>query len=458
LPTVSASANHTAFASRPTGAMTSDVALEDPAAAEASPQNAAVPARLGLYLFGGLLMLLMNFSDPAAGLINIPISFFLKNRLHLAAHELAIFRLWIGTPLFLSFAFGFLRDRWSPLGAGDRGHLILFGVATALVYLGLSLLPPSYAALLGGMLLATATFQIVGSAAAGLLSTIGQQRAMAGRMSALVGVAATAPLLASTLLGGMLSDYLEGGGAAAAARMLFLIAAALMTGVALMGILRPRALFEAAHIERPATHVLQDIGRLLRHWPVYPVMIIQVLWQFSPAIGVVLQYHMANALHGSDFEFGAWNAVFYGSFVPVFVSYGFLCRRFTLRTLLWLGFVPAVFQMAPLLFVHSAVAAIIAAAPMGAIGGIAQAALTDLAIRSCPRGLQGTMMMLFATSMFYVSARFGDLIGAEIYDHFGGFFSAAWATIFVYALILPVLLLVPKRLIATRDGEALQLT
>jgi len=33
---------------------------------------------------------------------------------------------------------------------------------------------------------------------------------------------------------------------------------------------------------------------------------------------------------------------------------------------------------------------------------------------------------------------------------------AVWATIAIYALILPVLLLVPKRLIATRDGEALE--
>jgi hypothetical protein len=94
---------------------------------------------------------------------------------------------------------------------------------------------------------------------------------------------------------------------------------------------------------------------------------------------------------------------------------------------------------------------------MGVIGGLGQAALTDLAIRSCPRGLQGTMMLLFGTSIFYVSSRFGDILGANIYAHGGGFTVAVWATIAIYALILPVLLLVPKRLIATRDGEALEI-
>ena len=412
--------------------------------------------RLGLFLFGGLLMLLINVGDPAVGLINIPVSFFLKNRLHLAAHEQAMFRLWIGAPLFVSFVFGFLRDRWSPFGSGDRGHLMLFGGMTALIYAVIAFSPPIYGVLLAGMIIATAVFQVVLGAANGLISTIGQQQAMAGRMSVLIGVAATAPALASNLGGGALSQFLEGQGAVAAARILFLVAAGILLAVALVGLMRPRALFSAAETERPSSHFVEDIRRLAMHWPVYPVVIIQLLWQFGPAVGTVLQYHMTNTLHGTDFEWAAWNAVFLGSFVPVFVAYGFLCQRFRLSWLLWVGFVLAVFQAVPLLFVRTAVGAIIAAAPMGVIGGLAQAALTDLAIRSCPRRLQGTMMMLFGSSIYFISTRFGDLLGTEIYDHWGGFNVAVWATIFIYALILPVILLVPKQLIATRDGEALE--
>jgi hypothetical protein len=411
--------------------------------------------RLGLFLFGGLLMLLINLGDPAVGMINIPVSFFLKNRLHLAAHEQAMFRLWVGAPLFVSFAFGFLRDRWSPLGAGDRGHLMLFGTLTAAIYAVVAFMPPIYSVLLAGMIVATASFQVVVSAASGLLSTIGQQGAMAGRISVLLSIAAAAPALISNFAGGALSQFMEGEGAVAAARTLFLAAAGLMLSVALLGLMRPRALFAAAAIERPTNHFLDDIRRLAGHWPLYPVAMIQLLWQFGPAIGTVLQYHMTNTLHGTDFEWAAWNAVFLGSMAPVYVAYGFLCQRFKLSWLLWAGFIMAVFQVTPLFFVHTAIGAIIAAAPMGIIGGLAQAALVDLAIRSCPSGLQGTMMMLFGSSIYFVSVRFGDLLGTEIYDHWGGFYVAVWATIFIYALILPVILLVPKHLIATRDGEAL---
>jgi len=432
------------------------VSLDQTIASDAPIPLVPDKRRLGLFLFGGLLMLLINVADPAVGLINIPVSFFLKNRLHLAAHEQAMFRLLIGAPLFVSFGFGFLRDRWSPFGSGDRGHLMLFGVLTAAIYAIVAFMPPIYAVLLGGMIVATAVFQVVVSAGNGLLSTIGQQQAMAGRVSVLLGVAATAPALASNLAGGALSQLLEGRGAVDAARVLFLVAAGIMLVIALLGFMRPRALFGVAVIERPTNHFLDDIRRLARHWPIYPVVMIQMLWQFGPAVGTVLQYHMTNALHGTDFEWGAWNAVFLGSFVPVFLAYGFLCQRFNLSRLLWVGFFLAVFQAVPLLFVRTAVGAIIAAAPMGIIGGLAQAALTDLAIRSCPPRLQGTMMMLFGSSIYFISTRFGDLLGTEIYDHWGGFNVAVWATIAIYALILPVILLVPGRLIATRDGEALQ--
>jgi hypothetical protein len=39
------------------------------------------------------LDLLLAFAFPSGGRIDIPISFFLKNRLHLTAHEVADFRL-----------------------------------------------------------------------------------------------------------------------------------------------------------------------------------------------------------------------------------------------------------------------------------------------------------------------------------------------------------------------------
>lgn len=406
------------------------------------------------FLFGGCLLTLMNFASPAGGMIDIPVTFFLKNRMHLDANELAVFKLWIGVPLILGFVFGFIRDRWSPFGRGDRAHLVVFGVTTALVYGAMSLINPAYRVFLVGLFVATMAFRMVSSAAYGITNTIAQKHAVCGQMSSVISTCSALPDLLSFVGGGMLSQTLEGEGAAAAARILFCCAAGLMLAISVMGLLGPRWVFKEARHEASEIKILQDLKRIARHWPIYPALLIQLLWQFSPATGTVLQYHIVDHLHATDTQWGLWQGIFFGSFIPVYAAYAFLSRRFALRRLLWFGFTLAVLQMCPLLFVGDAIGAIIAAAPMGIIGALAQASLVDLVIRSAPRGSQGTMMMLFY-ALYYFSVRFGDLFGTWIYDKHGGFIPTVVVTIIVYALILPVILLVPTRLTVTKDGEAM---
>ena len=45
------------------------------------------------------------------------------------------------------------------------------------------------------------------------------------------------------------------------------------------------------------------------------------------------------------------------------------------------------------------------------------------------------------------------VLGTNLYDHFGSFTVCVIAITVVYTLILPVLLLVPRRLIDTADGQ-----
>ena len=69
-----------------------------------------------IFAYLGILIVLLAFGAPSGGLIDIPISFFLKNKLHLQASELANFRLAAALPLYLSCVFGFVRDTWNPVG------------------------------------------------------------------------------------------------------------------------------------------------------------------------------------------------------------------------------------------------------------------------------------------------------------------------------------------------------
>jgi hypothetical protein len=62
-------------------------------------------------------------------------------------------------------------------------------------------------------------------------------------------------------------------------------------------------------------------------------------------------------------------------------------------------------------------------------------------------------MLMLAAALFAIVGLLGNLLGAVLYETFGGFSACVAAITAVYALMLPVLLLVPKSLTATADGE-----
>jgi hypothetical protein len=422
-------------------------------AAAVAPTVLSHSARQRIFLYLGFLVALLAFGSPHGGLIEIPISFFLKNRLHLTAQELADFRLVSSIPLYLSFVFGFIRDIWNPFGMKDRGFMLLFGAISAVIYAYFAFIPITYVTLFVAVLLLTTSFLFVSSAQNGLTSMIGQQHVMSGQVSAVWNIFGSIPTVAALLIGGVLSGMLEDRNADEAARFLFLVGAAIMATIAVYAAWRPKSVFDSIRPEQePAAQPLNDLRRLVRHWPIYPAMLIWLLWNFAPGSNTPLQYYLQNTLHGTDAQWGQWNAIFAASFVPTFMVFGFLCQRFPLKTLLWWGTIVAIPQMVPLLFMHSMTGALIAAVPIGLMGGVASAAYLDLIIRSCPRGLQGTTLMM-SGSLYYIASRFGDVLGTKLYESYGGFSACVIAITVVYALILPTLLLVPKQLIATADGQ-----
>jgi hypothetical protein len=60
---------------------------------------------------------------------------------------------------------------------------------------------------------------------------------------------------------------------------------------------------------------------------------------------------------------------------------------------------------------------------------------------------------MMSTSLYYVATRGGDVLGAYLYDATGDFTICVALTMIVYTLILPVILLAPRDLVATADGE-----
>lgn len=400
-------------------------------------------------LYFGCLTLFIALASPAGYLVDIQTSYLLKNQLHATATQISMFRLVTGIPVYLAFAFGLVRDQWNPLGLRDRGFFLMFAPVTALALVGMALSGLSYPALLVGMLLAMLSSRFVAAAYQGLIALVGQEQRMSGRLSVLLNCVGTLPVVASAFASGYISDHL-------APKQAFFLAAALMLVVAMLGRWKPASVFghTYARPQAKAADFVGNVRRLVRHRAVYPAVLICFLWNFAPGAATPLQFYLTNALHASDSVYSYYNGIFAAAFIPTFLLYGVLCKRVALNKLLWWGTIIAVPQMVPLAFIHSADLALMLAAPIGLMGGVATAAYFDLAMRSCPPGLQGTLMML-VDGVLALSARAGDLLGSRIYSSSPtyGFMYCVIATTVVYALILPLIALTPKGLIATRDGE-----
>jgi hypothetical protein len=112
--------------------------------------------------------------------------------------------------------------------------------------------------------------------------------------------------------------------------------------------------------------------------------------------------------------------------------------------------------MVPLLFVNSAADAVWLAVPVGMLGGLMWAALHDLAIRACPLGLQGTLMMVIS-GVNVLGVRAGDLIGSGLYSRGGqsGFIVCVLLTTVVYGCLALLLAVRPLEISVQPDGETL---
>jgi hypothetical protein len=175
------------------------MSAEAQASAAESPAPTLLPVsvRVRILLYLAVLIFLLNFGAPFLGLIDVPISFFLKNKLHLSAHEVAIFRLVASIPLYVSFLFGFARDVFNPFRSRDRGYMMLFGAVTAAVYVYFAFADVSYTMLLFAVALSTVAFLFVNAAQAGLTSALGQRNVMSGQVATVWNIVSSLPVLGS---------------------------------------------------------------------------------------------------------------------------------------------------------------------------------------------------------------------------------------------------------------------
>lgn len=421
--------------------------MDPPREMQSAPTRAVRGENTWIMFYLGALFLAGNLCAPAV-LPDLPIRFYLKDALHAGPERQALFLFLASLPLYGGFLFGFLRDRWSPIGRGDRGYFLLFAPAAAILYLWVAVGRITFGSLLAAVLLATLAFRFINAAMQGLIAEVAQRRGMTGRLSTLWNSAYSMAGATAALAGGWLGSHV---------RAAFWLVAGIAALIFVLGLWRARGVFEPGGARGRAESSLegergwQAVRRLLRHRPIWPAALIWFMWNFAPGLQTPLFNYLKDTIRVSGAGVGLFYAVYALAFLPTLLLYTLLCRRISLRSLLIWGTVVAVPQMVPLLFLHSVAQAMFAAVLLGLMGGVASGAYIDLVMRSCPRGLEGTAMTI-VDAFYWIAIRAGDLLAAWLFAR-GGFVVCVGATTLVYALILPIALLIPRALTLTREGE-----
>jgi MFS family permease len=391
-----------------------------------------------------LLNIAVGLGSPL-GIAAIPISYFLKDRLHLSPVQMAVFLAVASIPIYAGFVFGFMRDRLRSARWGDRQYLFAGGLAAAGVYLWIATSTIDYSKLLFLVFIVVILYVVIFAAAQALMTGVAQAHGMTGRLSVVFGFGYFTPAVISAFAGGWLVAH-------ASVRGTFLIAAGVTLVIAMQSFWRLEAASDFERLLTGAEGGFAAVRRLLRHRPLWPAAAIFFLWNFSPGWGTPMFYHLTEHVRISSELFGTFTALQSLFFLPTTLLYGALCVRVPLSRLLWWGTIVAILQ-GPIMFLAQGPASTIAVAVLyGLFGGFATAAYIDLIMRSCPKGLEGTAMMVSQTTASSLAGNSGNLLGSWIYSS-GGFASAVIITTLATALIIPALRSVPAALIATRDGE-----
>ncbi|HLK56294.1 MAG TPA: MFS transporter [Chthonomonadaceae bacterium] len=392
-----------------------------------------------LFLTVGCLVLVNSLTSPS-GIPAIPLQFYLKDRLHLSPDAIALFGLVSGIPLYLSFVFGFVRDRWSPFRLGDRGHFLFFAPLAAAVYFWIPSGGMGWKPLLAGIMLVTALYRMLAGAQTGLIASMARRDGTTGAFSALSTSLITLSAVAAPLLGGWLTARFG----APSVYPITALGALLLFGLALRG---SRSVFQQpkSPAEGPARRPggeWAEIKRLLCYRPLWPALLICALWQFSPGFQTPLFFHLTGTIGLRAESYGQFLAAFNLALMAVMALYGPLCRRIDFARILRWGTWIAIPQMLLLLCIHSPLQAMLCAVLMGVMAGTAAAAYFDLLVRSCPPGLEGTGMML-GSAVSFLAVRGADVVGTWLYQR-GCFSWCALATVAVCACIVPALSLLPR--------------
>ncbi|HEY7807217.1 MAG TPA: MFS transporter [Croceibacterium sp.] len=415
-----------------------------PAATAVSPKRDVLFAFI--VVFVGITAVTLS-QMQAIGLI--PLKNLLKNELHESKSATATFFLLIGMAWYFKPLFGIFIDAFPLFGTRRRSYILLGSGLSVLGFIGLIYTPHSYASLLTVCILINVCMVIASTATGGFMTEKAQALKASGGFASVFQIAYQMSGVIGGPLGGILAAMAFGWVGFAGAVIMFLPIPA-----AYFFLKERRVEVDSSQLLGNTVAQLVNIAKAKSMWAAAGF---SFLFYFAPGIQTALFYRQQNTLHMTTGQqglmlllngvFAVITATFYGTYAA---------KRWPLRKLLfWFILAGAVAQMG-YAFYDTMWEAYIIESLWGLGWAAADMALSDLYMRSAPKGSEalGFSLMVAVRNLSIFGA---DALGARVMEAYNLQFSTmAIANGVVSMIALPFVFLLMGRVVDRTDspGEA----
>jgi hypothetical protein len=378
-------------------------------------------------------------------LAGIPLENLLKNELHVDRAANAAFFFWASFAWYFKPVVGIITDFFPLLGTRRRSYLLVSSALAVGAWIGLYFTPHEYHRLLWVTAIINVCTVMASTVIGAYMVEIAQAFSGSGRLVAVRNAVEQITLIISGPGAGFLASVTFGWTAALCGGVMFLLVP--LTLIFLREPLRNAS--PRAGVAEP----LKEIAKIAKARYVWAAAGLMALFYMAPGLSTALFYKQQNDLHLDTQGQGALQLIGALAGIVGAITYGFLCRRLNLRTLLMVGLGLATTASLGYLFYSSVGNAQKIEAFNGFCFAGAELAIMDLAIRATPRGSEAFGFSLLMSVRNF--ALFGtDWFGSALMDRYHwSFNSVVVADATTTAIAVPLVLLLPAILIRRRDSQ-----
>lgn len=362
-------------------------------------------------LLFGIIYFVQGTGTPSSGIAGQPILYLLKEVMRLSASQSAYFLALMGMAWNIKPVYGILSDFFPLLGYRRKSYLVLVNVLALSSWITLSSMNSyNYYSILVILMTCSMGFAFSDVLCDALMVEKGQPLNMTGRFQAIQWAFISLASVISGIGGGYVAEHLS-------YQSIFLTASffPLLTVIGTFIVVGE----EKKEVDRGKIWANLSIIKEILRWKTFWVVISFIfLWNFSPSFGTPLLYYMRDELGFSKIFIGTLEAIGSGAGIIGSLIFWKYCRKLSIKKLLNISVAIGTISISSYLGLVGIKSAILLYFLVGAIFMIAHLTVLDLAARSCPKGIEGTVFALLM-SVFNIGSMGSRFLGGWLYDVVG---------------------------------------